>query len=98
MFASGIAFLYPALLALAVSRVDEMERGSVVGTTTAFVDLSFGMSPALLGFAAGSIGYDGAFLVSGVIALAGAGLLFARRDAIRQPVASGVSVEPAPFG
>ena len=98
VFASGIAFLYPALLALAVSRVDEMERGSVVGTTTAFVDLSFGMSPALLGFAAGSIGYNGAFLVSGLIALAGAGVLFARRDAIRRPVASGVSVEPAPFG
>ena len=31
------------------SRVDETERGAVVGTTTAFVDLAFGLSPALLG-------------------------------------------------
>jgi MFS family permease len=82
VFASGIAFLFPALLAVAVSRVDEMERGSVVGTTTAFVDLSFGAGPAVLGFLAGTIGYGGAFLVSAVIAAVGAGLLAVRRHAL----------------
>jgi MFS family permease len=82
VFATGIAFLFPALLAVAVSRVDEMERGSVVGTTTAFVDLSFGAGPAVLGFLAGAIGYDGAFLVSAVIAAVGAALLAVRRHAL----------------
>ena len=86
IFASGIAFLFPALLAVAVARVDEMERGSVVGTTTAFVDLSFGMSPAVLGFVAGSIGFHGAFLVSAVIATIGAGVLaLRRRSLVPQP-------------
>jgi MFS family permease len=82
VFASGIAFLFPSLLALAVSRVDEMERGSVVGTTTAFVDLSFGAAPAAIGFLAGSIGFGGAFLVSAVIAAVGAGVLAVRRHAL----------------
>jgi MFS family permease len=82
VFASGIAFLFPALLAVAVARVDEMERGSVVGTTTAFVDLSFGMSPAVLGFVAGSIGFHGAFLVSAAIATIGACVLAVRRHAL----------------
>ena len=62
MFAVGIAFLYPALLALAVARVDEMERGAVVGTTTAFVDLAFGLAPALLGAAVAVVGLGGTFL------------------------------------
>jgi MFS family permease len=85
VFASGIAFLFPALLALAVARVDEMERGSVVGTTTAFVDLSFGLSPALLGFAAGQIGFGGTFAISALIALGGSLLLVVRKDAIARP-------------
>ncbi len=85
VFAAGIAFLFPALLALAVARVDETERGSVVGTTTAFVDLSFGLSPAILGFAAGAIGFAGTFLVSAVIALGGSVLLAVRRRSIASP-------------
>ena len=67
---------------MAVARVDEMERGSVVGTTTAFVDLSFGIAPATLGFIAGTIGFDGAFLVSAIIALVGAGVLALRRQSL----------------
>jgi MFS family permease len=85
VFATGIAFLFPALLALAVSRVDEMERGTVVGTTTAFVDLSFGLSPALLGLAAGVIGFGGTFVVSALIAAGGSVLLAVRRGAVARP-------------
>jgi hypothetical protein len=36
--------LFPALLALAVGRVDETERGSAVGTTSVFLDASFGVA------------------------------------------------------
>jgi MFS family permease len=85
VFATGIAFLFPALLALAVARVDETERGTVVGTTTAFVDLSFGISPAILGLAAGAVGFAGTFLVSAIVALGGFVLLVIRRQSIEPP-------------
>lgn len=63
-FASGIAFLMPGLLTLAVSRVSEMERGSVVGTASAFLDLAFGLAPAVLGILAARVGFGGVFLAS----------------------------------
>ena len=87
VFATGIAFLFPALVALAVGRVDETERGTVVGTTTAFVDVSFGLSPALLGLAVGTIGFGGIFVVSAVIAFGGSVLLGLLRDSLVRPVA-----------
>ena len=86
VFATGIAFLFPALVALAVGRVAETERGTVVGTTTAFVDLSFGMSPAILGLAVGTIGFGGIFVVSAVIALGGSLLLGVLRDSLVRPI------------
>ena len=42
VYAAGVAFLFPALLSLAVSRVAETERGVAVGTTSVFLDASFG--------------------------------------------------------
>jgi MFS family permease len=87
IFATGIAFLFPALVALAVARVDETERGTVVGTTTAFVDISFGMSPAILGLAVGTIGFGGIFVVSAVIAFGGSALLGLLRDSLVRPLA-----------
>ena len=94
IFATGIAFLFPALVALAVGRVDETERGTVVGTTTAFVDLSFGMSPALLGLAVGAIGFGGIFVVSAVIAFGGSALLGLLRDSLVRPIASSPGTLP----
>lgn len=85
VFAIGIAFLFPALLALAVARVDEMERGTVVGTTTAFVDLSFGLAPAILGLTVSAIGFGGTFVVSAAVAAAGSVLLAVRRGAMSRP-------------
>jgi MFS family permease len=86
IFATGIAFLFPALMALAVARVDENERGTVVGTTTAFVDLSFGLSPAILGLAVGAIGFGGIFVVSSIVAFGGSLLLGLLRDSLVRPV------------
>ncbi|HEV8696403.1 MAG TPA: MFS transporter [Candidatus Limnocylindrales bacterium] len=70
-FASGIAFLMPGLLTLAVSRVSEMERGSVVGTASAFLDLAFGLAPAVLGILAARVGFGGVFLASAVASALG---------------------------
>ena len=49
VFALGVTFMFPALIALAVSRVDETERGSAVGTASAFFDVAFGLGPAVFG-------------------------------------------------
>jgi MFS family permease len=94
IFALGIAFLFPGLLALAVARVDENERGTVVGTTTAFVDLSFGLSPAILGLAVGAIGFGGIFVVSAVVAFGGSLLLGILRDSLVRPVTASPSRLP----
>lgn len=82
VFAIGIAFMFPALIALAVSRVDETERGSVVGTTSAFLDLSFGVGPAVLGMVADARGFSAAFALSAAVAAMGAAVLVVRRRSL----------------
>lgn len=86
VFATGVAFMFPALMSVAVSRVDETERGSVVGTTSAFLDLSFGLAPAVLGIVVGAAGFGVAFGLSAAIALGGSALLYLRRDLMGRPV------------
>jgi predicted MFS family arabinose efflux permease len=78
VFATGVAFTFPAIVALAVLGVPADERGAVVGTTSLFLDVAFGLSPALLGLMAGATGYPATFLVSGVVAAAGATWLLVR--------------------
>lgn len=83
VFATGIAFMFPALMAVAVGRVEPGERGAVVGTTSAFMDLSFGLAPATLGLLVTTGGYGPAFVVSGVVALVGAVALVTLRERMR---------------
>jgi predicted MFS family arabinose efflux permease len=91
VFALGVTFMFPALIALAVSRVAETERGSAVGTASAFFDVAFGLGPAVFGVLATVIGFGGTFLVSATISAFGAVLLVARRAAVDAPVAARVS-------
>ncbi|MEW5991109.1 MAG: MFS transporter [Chloroflexota bacterium] len=72
VFGAGVAFTFPAIVALSVVGVPADERGAVVGTTSLFIDVAFGLSPALLGLLAGPAGYPATFLVSSVVAAAGA--------------------------
>ncbi|HVM14999.1 MAG TPA: MFS transporter [Egibacteraceae bacterium] len=69
----GIALLTPSVFALAVERAEPEERGAVVGTTSAFLDVALGVGPATLGFVAASYGYAGTFLVGA--AASGLGLM-----------------------
>jgi MFS family permease len=87
IFASGVAFTMPALLSLAVSRVAPEERGTVVGTTTVFLDIAFGVGPVVLGAIAARAGYGVAFVVAGASAALGCALLLSRRSAPARPVA-----------
>jgi predicted MFS family arabinose efflux permease len=88
VMAAGVAFTFPALLTLAVSRVTPDERGVVVGTTSVFLDLAFGLAPVALGAVVERAGYAEMFLVSAAFSIAGSAALFLRRAALVRPVAA----------
>jgi MFS family permease len=75
VLAVGQALAFPALMTLAMRGVPVSERGSLVGTFTAFVEVSFGLGPVLLGFVAEGFGFRGAFLAAALVALGGLLLL-----------------------
>jgi MFS family permease len=68
---AGVALLTPSVFTLAVERVAPQERGAVIGTASAFLDLAFGLGPATLGFVAAGFGRPGTFLAGAAAALAG---------------------------
>jgi MFS family permease len=65
-------------MALALSGAPDSERGAVVGTQTAFVDLAFGVGSVSLGAVAHTVGYRGTFAVSAGVAIIGLVLLRTR--------------------
>jgi MFS family permease len=73
----GIALFTPALFALALEGIPPNERGSVVGTTSAFLDLGFGLGPATLGFVAAWFGRGGTFIAGAIVGAAGLVLVVA---------------------
>jgi MFS family permease len=79
VFAVGQALAFPALISLALGAAPASERGAVVGTFTAFVDLAFGVGAVSLGTVAELVGYRGTFLVAAAVALAGLALLLRYR-------------------
>jgi MFS family permease len=86
VFASGVAFIMPALLTLAVSRVPATERGMVVGTAAVFLDLAFGVAPVVLGFIADASGYRTTFLVSASLSVMAVMVLWASRASLQRPL------------
>ncbi len=77
LFAFGQAFAFPSLMTIAVNNAPASERGSVMGTFTAFFDLSFGGGAIVLGAVANAVGYRGGFLTAMGVALVGTFTLFA---------------------
>jgi MFS family permease len=70
----GVALFTPALFSLAVEGVPANERGSVMGTVSAFIDVGFGLGPATLGFVAAAVGRGGTFLAGSAVVAAGLAL------------------------
>jgi MFS family permease len=68
VIAVGSSFLYPSLLLLALRGVPESQRGSVVGTFSAFFDFAGGAAGIVLGGIAAVSSYQGAFAASAVLA------------------------------
>jgi MFS family permease len=77
VFAAGNAFMFPALLSLALDAAPEGERAAVVGTVVAFFDLGQGAGALLLGPLVAVSGYTGPFVAGALAAIAGLGLLSA---------------------
>ncbi len=71
LYAAGMSLMYPALLLLALSGVDDSERASVVGTFSSFFDLSQGLGALICGAVAAVAGYRGAFATGAVLSCAG---------------------------
>jgi MFS family permease len=75
VMALGVAFFPPAILTMAQAGIPGLERGALIGTTSAFIDLGFGVAPITLGLVANGAGYPVTFVVSAVIAGVGLVLL-----------------------
>ncbi|MFA9429934.1 MFS transporter [Egicoccus sp. AB-alg2] len=71
VFGVGIALLTPSVFALAVAGVPARERGQVMATTSAFIDLAFGLGPAAMGIVAALFGRPSVFLAGAAVAAAG---------------------------
>jgi MFS family permease len=76
LLAVGQALAFPSLMTIAVNNAPANERGSVIGTFTAFFDLSFGGGAIALGAVADAVGYNGGFFTAMCIALIGTASLF----------------------
>jgi MFS family permease len=84
IFAVGSALAFPALMMLALRGTPASQRGAIIGTFTAFVDLGFGIGPATLGVVSEAFGYRGLFLTASAVAAGGLALLLTRYR-VREP-------------
>jgi MFS family permease len=91
MLGVGQAFAFPALMTIAVNNAPASERGSVMGTFTAFFDLSFGLGAIVLGAVAHGAGYNGSFLTAMGVASIGLMMLL-----IAPPRVRTLEVRPSP--
>lgn len=83
VFGIGVALATPGLMSLAIGTAPPSERGWVIGTFTAFIDLGFGLGPVVLGLVAARVGYRGTFLTGALVAAAGLMLLLTQRSSGR---------------
>jgi MFS family permease len=77
-FAIGQAFLYPAMLLLALQGTDDSERGSAVGTISSCFDLSQGLGSLVVGAVAALTTYRGTFATGAVCSVLAVLLLWGR--------------------
>jgi MFS family permease len=75
VFAIGQALAYPAVTLLAIGRTRPSERSAAIGAIGAAVDSALGLGAFVLGATAEVAGYDGAFLLAGLVALLGLAVL-----------------------
>jgi predicted MFS family arabinose efflux permease len=79
IFGVGIALFTPALFSLAVEGVPANERGAVMGTTSAFLDVALGLGATTLGVVAAGFGRGNTFLAGSIVAASGLVLVVSTR-------------------
>jgi MFS family permease len=67
IFTLGQALLFPSLVTFAVTGGPAAQLGAMVGTMTAFIDLTFSLGPLSLGVVSSALGYNGMFLAAGAV-------------------------------
>jgi predicted MFS family arabinose efflux permease len=81
-------------MTIAIRGAPAGERGAVVGTFTAFFDLSFGLGAVSSGAIAAMLGFSGAFVAAALVSFAGfATLLFRGRRNNPRELAAASMVE-----
>jgi len=85
VFACGQALAYPAILSMSASRVPAAERGALVGTVTAFLDLALAIGGIAMAQIADGSGFRAAFLTAAGVSLLGFLALVKSRKVSRRP-------------
>jgi MFS family permease len=67
----GVALITPSVFALAAAAAPEGERGQVMATTSAFIDVAFGLGPMVMGLVATGFGRPAVFATGALMAIAG---------------------------
>ena len=67
VFTLGQALLFPALVTFALSGGPTAQLGAMVGTMTAFIDVTFSLGPLTLGAVSSAFGYSGMFLAAAAV-------------------------------
>lgn len=74
-YGAGFSFVFPALMALTVDRVPEAERGSAVGSFTAFFDIGSSTGSYAVGAVTDHVGFGGGYGLPAILCTAGAFVL-----------------------
>lgn len=64
---SGFSLVFPALGVEAVKRVEEQNRGTALGTYSAFLDLALGLTGPLAGWVAGFYDLATLYLLAAIV-------------------------------
>lgn len=89
----GVALLTPSVFALAAAAAPAGERGQVMATTSAFIDVAFGLGPMSMGFVAAGLGRPAVFATGALMAIAG--LVLVGVTHLGRPQPAGASGSPA---
>src|SRR5690606_3286589 len=89
---TGWALVFPACTAWVSARVPDAERGSVIGSLVAFMDIGQGGGGYLIGAVADAAGFGWAYALPALLALGGTAVMAA---AVRRPAP--VLEPPAPL-
>jgi MFS family permease len=86
LLGAGVALLTPSVFALAAAAAPPAERGQVMATTSAFIDVAFGLGPMSMGVIAALLGRPSVFAAGALMALAGLVLIAVTRLGQPRPV------------